>query len=228
MVSLNNLFAFVLYMSKKYNIDASHSETHSMDVLQFANSIYESEVLLHPILRDQINVIYTAAVLHDMCDKKYMNTDDGLYEIQKYFENEINENDLFHAKNIMKTMSYSYVKKNGYPDLGHYQMSYHVVREADLLSSYDFDRSIIYNMNKGKSILPGLQPSGKSIPSGLQPSANTLTESYSNALELFENRVFKYNSDKLLKYDYSIRMSKILTSQARSRINSWNRILFKK
>jgi len=206
MVSLNNLFAFVLYMSKKYNIDASHSETHSMDVLHFANSIYESEISLYPILKQQTDVIYTAAVLHDMCDKKYMNTDEGLDEIQKYFENEINENDLSHAKNIMKTMSYSYVKKNGYPDLGDYQMAYNLVREADLLSSYDFDRSIIYHLNKG----------------------NTLTESYSNALDLFENRVFKYNSDKLLTYDYSIRISKILTSQAHSRINSWNRILFKK
>jgi HD superfamily phosphodiesterase len=193
-------------MSNKYKIDTSHSEIHSMDVLHFANSIYESEISLYPILKQQTDVIYTAAVLHDMCDKKYMNTDEGLDEIQKYFGNEINENDLFHAKNIMKTMSYSYVKKNGYPDLGDYQMAYNLVREADLLSSYDFDRSIIYHLNKG----------------------NTLTESYSNALDLFENRVFKYNSDKLLTYDYSIRISKILTSQAHSRINSWNRILFKK
>ena len=206
MVSLNHLFTFVLYMSNKYKIDTSHSEIHSMDVLHFANSIYESEISLYPILKQQTDVIYTAAVLHDMCDKKYMDTDEGLDEIQKYFGNKIDEDELYHAKNIMKTMSYSYVKKNGYPDLGDYQMAYNLVREADLLSSYDFDRSIIYHLNKG----------------------NTLTESYSNALDLFENRVFKYNSDKLLTYDYSIRISKILTSQAHSRINSWNRILFKK
>jgi len=193
-------------MSNKYKIDTSHSETHSMDVLHFANSIYESEISLYPILKQQTDVIYTAAVLHDMCDKKYMDTDEGLDEIQKYFGNKIDEDELYHAKNIMKTMSYSYVKKNGYPDLGDYQMAYHIVREADLLSSYDFDRSIIYHLNKG----------------------NTLTESYSNALDLFENRVFKYNSDKLLTYDYSMRMSKILTSQALYRINSWHRILFKK
>jgi hypothetical protein len=193
-------------MSNKYKIDTSHSEIHSMDVLHFANSIYESEISLYPILKQQTDVIYTAAVLHDMCDKKYMDTDEGLDEIQKYFGNKIDEDELYHAKNIMKTMSYSYVKKNGYPDLGDYQMAYNLVREADLLSSYDFDRSIIYHLNKG----------------------NTLTESYSNALDLFENRVFKYNSDKLLTYDYSIRISKILTSQAHSRINSWNRILFKK
>ncbi len=205
MVSLNNLFSFVLYMSKKYNIDTSHSETHSMDVLHFARSIYDSEINMLPFLKKQINVIYTAAVLHDMCDKKYMNTDDGLHEIQKHFGNEINDNDLLQAKNIMKTMSYSYVKKNGYPDLGDYQMAYHVVREADLLSSYDFDRSIIYHMNRG----------------------NTLTDSYSNALDLFENRVFKYNSDKLLLYDYSMKMSRTLTAQALHRIKSWNRILLK-
>ena len=43
-------------------------------------------------------------------------------------------------------MSYSKVKKNGFPDLGIYQNAYHVVREADLLSAYDFDRAIIYDM----------------------------------------------------------------------------------
>ena len=203
MVSLNNLFTFVLYMTKKYNIDTSHSESHSMDVLHFANSIYESEKKFLPFLEKQKNIIYTSAVLHDMCDKKYMNIDDGLDEIQKYFGNEINENDLSHAKNIMKTMSYSYVKKNGYPDLGDYQSSYHIVREADLLSSYDFDRSIIYHMNRG----------------------NTLSKSFINAIDLFENRVFKYNTDKLLTYEYSINMSKILTLQTYQRINSWKRIL---
>jgi HD superfamily phosphodiesterase len=206
MVSLNKLFAFVIYMSRKYRIDTSHSESHSMDVLLYAKSIYDSELNMFPELENQKNIIYTAAVLHDMCDKKYLNTNEGLDEIQNYFENELEHNDLDYAKEIMKTMSYSYVKKNGYPELGEYQLAYHVVREADLLASYNFDRSMIYHMNKG----------------------NTLTESYNDALNLFKNRVFTYNANKLLITDYSMRQSVLLTNLAINRINAWRNILINK
>ena len=146
MVSLNQLFAFVLMMTKKYNIDSSHSEGHSMDVLRHANDNMRSQLDLFPYLKDQTNVIYTAAVLHDMCDKKYMKQEDGVAEIEQFLKKDVlmTPEEVHYTKRIMETMSYSTVKKNGYPDLGDYQMAYHVVREADLLTSYDFDRSMIY------------------------------------------------------------------------------------
>lgn len=103
-------------------------------------------------------------------------------------------------------MSYSTVKKQGYPyDLGNYEMAYHVVREADLLSSYDFDRSIIYHMNKG----------------------NSLYDSYYNALNLFDERVFNYNTDKLLISEYAQKKSVPLTFKALKQMHSWNRIVGK-
>lgn len=203
MVSLDKMFTFVLYMTKKYNIDTSHSESHSMDVLNYANSIYEFEMETFPFLKHQKNIIYSAAVLHDMCDKKYMDQNEGLLEINSYFKDELKPHELYFTNEIMKTMSYSYVKKNGFPNLNEYQTAYHIVREADLLSSYDFDRSIIYHMNRG----------------------NSLSNSYKNALELFENRVFKYNSDNLLLSDYSIGVSTELMSKAIKRINSWKKII---
>ena len=45
-------------------------------------------------------------------------------------------------------MSYSKVNKNGFPELGNYQLCYNIVREADLLASYNIDRCIIYQMIK--------------------------------------------------------------------------------
>jgi len=204
MVSLSDLFTFVLYMSKKHNIDTSHSEIHSMEVLHYANSIYEFELEKHPYLTEQKNVIYCSAVLHDMCDKKYMDTNQGINEINSYFKDKINPRDLYFTEEIMKTMSYSHVKKHGFPELGEYQKAYHIVREADLLSSYDFDRSIIYHMNRGNNFL----------------------DSYGNALNLFNDRVFKYNSDNLFLSDYSIKVSRELTIQAITRINSWKKIIF--
>ena len=37
----NELPLLILMTSKKYNIDESHDISHSMDVLRFANDIYE-------------------------------------------------------------------------------------------------------------------------------------------------------------------------------------------
>jgi HD superfamily phosphodiesterase len=190
-------------ISSKYNIDSSHSEKHSMDVLHFADENFRSQIKEFPHLEKQKNVIYTAAVLHDMCDKKYMKQDEGVKEIENFLKYTLKPEELHYTKRIIETMSYSIVKKNGYPDLGYYQMAYHIVRESDLLASYDFDRSIIYNMNKG----------------------NNLTTSYFNALELFNNRVFNYNSDKLLLSDYAQHKSVVLSVTAVKRMLSWNRIL---
>jgi HD superfamily phosphodiesterase len=192
-------------MSKKYNIDTSHSEKHSMDVLHFADENYRSQLIDFPYLKKQVNVIYTSAILHDMCDKKYMKQDDGIKEIENFLQYNLTPEEVYYTKKIIETMSYSTVKKNGYPNLGRYQMAYHVVRESDLLSSYDFDRSIIYHMHKG----------------------NNLTSSYNNAIELFNNRVFNYNQDKLLLSDYAMKKSLILNYNAIKQINSWKRILSK-
>jgi hypothetical protein len=203
MVSFNDLFTFVLSISLKYNIDSSHSEKHSMDVLHFADENYRSQLQEFPYLEKQKNVIYASSVLHDMCDKKYMKEAEGIKEIEAAFKHSLNPEEMYFTKRIIETMSYSTVKKNGYPDLGKYQMAYHVVREADLLASYDFDRSIIYHLNKG----------------------NNLTTSYQNALDLFHNRVFNYNTDKLLLSEYAQQKSAFLTARAIKRILSWNRII---
>jgi len=205
MISLDKLFSFVILMSRKYNIDSSHSESHSMDVLHYANDIYNSEVEMFPFLSKQLDVIYTSSVLHDMCDKKYMEPEEGLIRIQDFLSYEMKPIDLYYTKQIIETISYSKVKTHGYPDLNNYQMAYHIVREADLLSSYNFDRSIIYHMNKG----------------------NTLSESYLNALELFQNRVFNYNTNKLLISNRSMELSIPLTIKAVHRMNHWNNILLK-
>ena len=50
-------------------------------------------------------------------------------------------------------MSYSKVKVHGYPELGDYQLAYHIVRESDLLTAYNIPRSIVYNC-KPQGIVP--------------------------------------------------------------------------
>jgi hypothetical protein len=172
--------------------------------LQFATEIYKSELPKHSHLADHERIIYASAVLHDMCDKKYMNEFEGINMIEEFLQDKLDNEEIEITKRIITTMSYSTVKKNGFPSLGNYQHAYHIVREADLLSAYDFDRCMIYNMNKKQC---------------------NFEEAFADSYNLFQNRVLKHNKDGLLLTDYSIRKSQILENKALSRIEQWRKIL---
>ena len=198
------LFHYVLLTSVKYSVDESHGLKHSMEVLNFANQIYQSQVPTNLILESQEKIIYAAAVIHDMCDKKYMNERKGVREIGEYLDEIMDPNEANIVQQIISTMSYSKVKKDGYPYMGPYQMAYHIVREADLLAAYDFDRCMIYHLHHSNSDIHG---------------------AFENANELFETRVLKHNDHGLFITDYSKTLSLTLHSQALTRIGAWQRIL---
>jgi HD superfamily phosphodiesterase len=193
-------------MIKKYNIDESHGISHSMNVLHFAHNIYNSELSKNNYLINHKDIIYTSAILHDLCDKKYINEQDGIIEINNFLTNKLTEIEIDIIIKIISTMSYSKVKQNGYPNLDEYQLAYHIVREADLLAAYDFDRCMIYHLNNIN---------------------NNIDITFSNALDLFNNRVLKHNEDNLFITNYSKNYSLLLHSQSLSRINNWSQILQK-
>ena len=200
---LNYLFNFVMITSKLFNIDETHALKHSMDVYYFSNKIYESELANNTFLINHKKIIDTSAILHDMCDKKYMDEKIGLTKISEYMKGKISDSELDISLKIISTMSYSTVKKNGFPELGEHQLAYDIVREADLLASYDFDRCIMYQMYKNN---------------------DSYEDSFTNAKKVFENRVLKYNEDKLFKTDYSIKLSNKLHNSALRRINNLSKI----
>jgi len=183
LVNLINIgFKYVMETSKTFNIDESHALKHSMEVFGFAKKIYDSEVKANPYLENQKEIIYMAAIGHDMCDKKYMNEKEGIIRYKSYLNDLMVPNDLEIMCKIIETMSYSKVKVNGYPDLGDYQLAYHIVREADLLAAYDLDRCIIYKMYHNNY------------------DYNVALE---DAFNLFDNRVFTMRKEKLFKTNYS-------------------------
>ena len=145
-------FELVMILCKKFNIDESHSLKHSMEVYNFTLRIYESEVVMNPYLEEQKDIIVLAAILHDTIDKKYVAEEDGIEEIRKYLNDVMAPEKLSVIFQIITTMSYSTVKKNGFPLLGDYQLAYHIVREADLLAAYDIDRCIIQCTKKMRII----------------------------------------------------------------------------
>lgn len=201
---LSSLMQFVKFTSFQHKIDESHALGHSMEVLHYANNIYMENIFKYPELRYQEPVIYTSAIIHDMCDKKYLNQSDGINKINHFLTNKLNYYEIDKINQIINTMSYSHVKQNGYPNLGNYQMAYHIVREADLLTAYDFDRSIIYYMYKTNS---------------------DFMKSYENALQLFDNRILKHHEDGLFITDYSKKKGKELHDKTLLQIETWEKIM---
>jgi hypothetical protein len=201
---ITKLFNFVLTISAKHNIDESHGLSHSMDILNYANRIYEDEVIQKPWIKSHERIIYTSAILHDMCDKKYMNEVDGIQAIESFLVTKLPQKEIDVASQIMTTMSYSKVKKEGFPCLNEYQTAYHIVREADLLSAYDFDRSMIYHMRTSNA---------------------NLEEAYQNARTIFIERILRHNEDGLFFTDYARKESVILYGKALERMWVWKRLI---
>ena len=210
LVNLINIgFKYVVDTSQLYKIDESHAVKHSMEVYGFAKKIYESEVKNNPYLEKQKEIIYMASIGHDMCDKKYMNEKEGILRYQTHLSEYMISSDLETMAQIIGTMSYSKVKVNGYPNLGEYQLAYHIVREADLLAAYDIDRCIMYRMynNSHNNI--------------------TYSEALVEALDLFDYRVFKMRKDKLFVTNYAKRESLKLHRKALKDVESLSELLKK-
>lgn len=206
---LDILFDQVKYICKKYSIDESHAVGHSMKVLKFSNDIYRSELQNKPFLEEQQKIIYTSAIIHDICDTKYMTEETGniiLNNLYTILETEklLNTKEIKIINTIVNTMSYSKVKVEGYPVLDKYQMAFHIVREADLLAAYEYERCIIFTM---------------------YTNDKKYTESVSRAKKLFDVRVLKYIEDDLFVTEYSKKLASKLHQETLEYINSIDKIL---
>ena len=151
-IPFSKICSFIKTTCHRYNIDESHGMKHALDVYKYSRNLVSSECENVPHLLQQKSVIYTSALLHDTCDKKYMDESEGILNIHLFLNStqcySKVETDII--LKIIQTMSYSKVKVNGFPTLGIYQKAYHIVREADLLTAYDFDRGLLYTMNNYK------------------------------------------------------------------------------
>lgn len=196
---INHGFKYVVDKSNHYKIDESHALKHSMEVYGFAKRIYQSEVKNNPYLQEQREIIYMAAIGHDMCDKKYMNEKEGILEYKNYLTGYMSTDYLEIMGKIIETMSYSKVKINGYPKLDKYQLAYHIVREADLLAGYDIDRCVMYSIHKENL---------------------EYNEGLNRAIEIFNNRVFRMRQDRLFITKYAINESFKLHKNAKTYIKS--------
>jgi len=206
MIPYNLIYNFILTRCINYNIDESHAIKHSMDVLRYSQQILLSESIKNPFLLDQAKIIYTSAMLHDMCDKKYMSEDKGLEDLTNFMEYKLNYklDEIKPIIDIIGTMSYSTVKKYGYPDLKEYQLAYHIVREADLLTAYDVERCMVYGII------------GKNMD---------YYESFKATKDLYNVRMGKHINDKLFTTNFALNEAKKLDKENKERLNELEKIL---
>jgi hypothetical protein len=176
-------FRCVRELSMLYHIDESHAMKHSMDVLNYTMESYQFHVLRNPQLLIQQRVLYTVAVVHDMCDKKYVDESVGLQSIHTYLYSYFTPEEFNMLSRIITTMSYSTVRTHGYPELYDWQLGYHIVREADLLASYDMDRCVLY---------------------GIYCEQLPYTEAVLRAKTLYQNRVMRYLQDGVFVTNYGV------------------------
>jgi HD superfamily phosphodiesterase len=205
-VFFREVFKFVMTMSAKNNIDSTHDISHTFQVLNNACKIYEQEKYTSPTITQYEKIIYSAAALHDMCDDKYTNVDEGMHDIDLFLErNSIKPIERKAILDIISTMSYSKVKKNGFPCHGEYQRAFHIVREADLLAAYDFDRCILYKMHRDQN--------------------GDVDTAFREAEDLFKDRVFKHKIHGLLTTKYATDQHDLLCATAEASIETWRNML---
>jgi|LauGreDrversion4_2_1035121.scaffolds.fasta_scaffold31282_3 hypothetical protein len=199
---LTTLLRFVQYTSLKNGIDESHSLGHSMNVLHYAHRIYLDQRIKSPQLKTQEPIIYSAAILHDMYDHKYTNNNiPPLTNVLQYY---LKPHEIAAVRNIIDTMSYSVVKTDGFPYLQDYQWAYHIVREADLLSSYDIDRAMIYHMFH---------------------SREDVLASFENTKAFYESRIKNYQKDNLFMTEYGKAKASELNRKSIEQLENWKSII---
>lgn len=192
-IPFNTIVNFILTQCKQYQIDESHALNHALNVFTTSVKIYDHEKESNPFLKSQERIIFTSALIHDTCDSKYTDETTSLQHINNLLQGENYQGDEINAiTNIITKMSYHKIKLHGFPDMGDYQSAFNIVREADLLCGYDFNRVILY---------------------GIYKQDLKYMESFRRSRELYCERMDKQISDGLFFTEYGLKMAHELNKE---------------
>lgn len=152
---LRQSLLLVIEWSSRHDVDGSHNQEHSKEVLFWLIQILETT----PEERRENSTMITAmhgAILHDVLDEKYMCAvaihkyrDLLLVHLHRVLPDPLDASFLLR---VMEGISYrKVVQKDGsvrfpewIPEEGKWYNIYHWIREADLLASYNIARMVEY------------------------------------------------------------------------------------
>ena len=203
-MDMDKIVNFINETCKLYDIDNSHGLEHSIQTLEWSLLITKD---IKYSYKNSI-IIKLSCLLHDMCDKKYMDEQEGINRIVKFLKDELNiTDDIIEAiVFIISNMSYSKVIKYGYPDISHdkdLEFCYHIVRNSDLLGSYDPERCIGYQIRCGGSRHEGII----------------------KMLELFDNRILRLVENGYINSEPAIGYAEILKKKAIAKLELYKKEL---
>jgi len=144
------LYHYVTQWTRKYHIDRSHNIVHAMDVAKLAQSIAPFNMSTQRVMD-----VMVVSLLHDTIDRKYVNTTIQKPKIITLLREEMgyHDRDAQCLVRIMETMSHSATITNHstfHEPTWLQKMeestreTFHIVRQADLLASFDVERMLQY------------------------------------------------------------------------------------
>lgn len=210
--------------SKIYKIDESHNHLHSKEVLYYTNEIIKDEPLLS---NDEANILILSTLFHDVIDSKYISFSTN--QKKKLLKNYLSEfsisEDIFNQIwFIINNISYSKTikyDKNFEPfyetpnsiKFYKYKNIFNIVRNADLLSSYNLKRSFQYNNFKLSD----------------QQKNNDIIDIYHEVFSLYKRRMNKLRDNNILSLKNN-RINEIsfhLEQSCLEKLNSYNLLSYK-
>lgn len=187
--------AYVLQHGRQYNIDESHNHIHSRHVLYYAKEMMQRR---RPLL-SQYDILLASlgSILHDVPDGKYISDPSKNGVLEEALDHLLPESfgtirngllTIIPHLSFSKTVTTDPVTEKLVFTLPfalekhpHLFESYHLVRQADLLSSYNTKRTLLYRMHKSAH-------------------SKSQEEALMEARELFERRMAKLRPSGLFLF----------------------------
>lgn len=141
--------------AEKYNVDESHNHIHSLEVANYCLNLIRFEANLSKTEQD---IAILGSIFHDTIDDKYIPSSENTDELlQSYLEQVVGTHSKLIEPVILfsKSMSYSktVVRQKDksltleiplYIQTHPYVRAFHLMRNADLLSSYNLKRCLLF------------------------------------------------------------------------------------
>lgn len=139
--------------SIKYKIDESHNEIHSKEVLYYGGQLIKD----YHLTETEKKILILGCLFHDVVDKKYLKENDNPQELLEEMLKEIEKDEQIIKDTTLFINNMSYSKTVHFDEhlepyfvqpesvLHHtHNHIYHLIRNADLLSSYNLRRAFLY------------------------------------------------------------------------------------
>ena len=141
--------------AEKYNVDESHNHIHSLEVANYCLCLIRFETNLSKMEKD---IAILGSIFHDTIDDKYIPSSENTEELlQSYLEQVVGKNSKLIEPVILFSKSMSYSKTvirqkdkslilqiPSYIQNHPYVRAFHLMRNADLLSSYNLKRCLLF------------------------------------------------------------------------------------